>query len=95
MIVLPDGELDIESVTMFEARLATAAASEGVERVVLDLRSVTFIDSSGLRAILGGLRSLEPSSRLEVVPGSESVMRIFEVAGVMDELPVVHADGTP
>jgi len=45
------GELDIASTPDFE-RAVEDALCAGIERVVIDLREVTFIDSSGINALL-------------------------------------------
>jgi len=48
--VVAEGQLDMA--TTDELRDAATEAREGVDRLVLDLRRLDFIDSSGLRALV-------------------------------------------
>lgn len=80
------GELDIatgpELEQALEAQLAQAATD-----LVLDLRGVTFIDSSGLRVVLVASRSAsDEGRRLIVVPGDGQVLRVIRLAQVEDRL---------
>ena len=75
------GELDISNAHWAEAELKRAeqALSDG-SRLVLDLRALEFIDSTGLRFILSArARALEAGRRLLVVRGPEPVERVFRV----------------
>jgi anti-anti-sigma factor len=80
--VLVRGELDLASAADLRAAIATAAAAQP-QRLVIDLSAVTFVDSSGLGAIAGGLRAQRPhAGSLEVRGAKPGVRRIFEVAGL-------------
>ena len=57
-------------------RELTAAARN---RVVLDLGGVTFIDSSGLGAIVSVLKFLAPDRRLELAALTPNVERVFRL----------------
>ena len=48
--ITPSGELDIASAPEFESAIAEATAEPGAE-LILDLRELTFMDSTGLRAL--------------------------------------------
>jgi anti-anti-sigma factor len=82
------GELDMASAP----ELAGAVARFGMSRrtsLVLDLRKLAFIDSSGIRAILAA-RELcaEQGCEFMLVPGQrEHVQRVFELCGLLDHLP--------
>ena len=53
----------------------------------IDLSGVTFIDSSGLAAIIEGhLRLGVQQRRLVIVGRSTAVQRVFDLAGVSDRL---------
>jgi anti-sigma B factor antagonist len=83
------GELDIANAPRLESEL------EGVETdspatVVLDLRGVEFIDSTGLRAVIAANeRAKEAGVRLVVVRGSTAVERLFSVTQIDQRLEVV------
>ena len=53
VVCRPVGELDSFSVAQFRQALAETASSW---RLVIDLSSVTFVDSAGLGALIGGIR---------------------------------------
>jgi anti-sigma B factor antagonist len=82
-----DGELDIASAPALIEQ-AQAHLGEDTSRLVLDLSRVSFIDSSGLRALLNIAE--EQPERLRIVP-SEACSRVFEIAGVGDCLPLTDA----
>lgn len=58
--------------------------------MVLDLRGLTFIDSSGLRSIIDlWRRSQEDGFDLTIVRGRPSIAQIFELVGLDGVLPTV------
>ncbi len=60
--------------------------------VLLDLRGVAFMDSSGLRA-LDGLARHSQAGGLRIDPRlSDSVAQLLELTGMMDILPLAAAD---
>ncbi len=65
------GELDVESAPRFRRELD--AVLEGAESLELHLETLTFLDSSGLGAILGRYRRLSARRR----PGSGAVMTLW------------------
>ena len=90
LIVHAYGELDIASAKEFEGEL-TRAIRSSVSGVVLDLRGVTFIDSTGLRALLAGAGlSAKIGRELRILPGSSAVERAIELSGLRGSLPFVE-----
>jgi anti-sigma B factor antagonist len=74
------GELDIAAVAELEPELERLER-DALGLIVLDLRGLTFLDSSGIRMILAAdARAREQGRRLALVPGPEPVHRIFELA---------------
>jgi anti-anti-sigma factor len=75
------GELDIASAPQLDQTLRTFLYT-GFGRVVIDLRRLSFIDSTGLHLIL---RYAEAARRAELrfglIPGPPAVQRIFELTG--------------
>lgn len=59
-------------------------------RMVLDLRRVSFIDSSGVHAVI---QLVDCAARLEIdlviVPGPRAVHRVFEVCELIERLPFI------
>jgi anti-anti-sigma factor len=85
------GELDLRTSPQLEERLNQAWAS-GAELVILDLRQIEFMDSTGLRVLLGAhQRAQETSRRFALVRGADQVERVLTLTGVRDLLTVVDA----
>lgn len=80
------GELDLVSSPPLELQLGIALAARP-ETLVLDLRSVRFLDSTGLRVLLEGRRhARDRDIRFIVLAQPGPVRRLFEVCGVADLL---------
>ncbi len=89
--VVLTGELDLATVEPLEREVDSLLGS-GFRWIVLDLRGLTFLDSSGLRYLLtlaDGARN--DGFRLELIQGGDSVRRLFELTGTQDALPFVEA----
>ena len=81
-VVVPTGELDYGSAPALEASLARAFG-EAPGQVVLDLRELEFIDSSGLRTLLTARRQAEDAGQqFSLVAGHRGLERTLEIAGV-------------
>ena len=86
-VVAPKGELDNSTADLLDAAIREAQAG-APQQLVLDLRDLTFMNSSGLRLILQAhARSRADSTRLRVVPGPNRVQRVFEITGMDTQLP--------
>jgi anti-sigma B factor antagonist len=74
------GELDISSAGRVEKELREVEKkAPGV--MVLDLRPLRFIDSTGLRLVLAAdLRARRDGRRLVIVRGPDTVHRVFRIA---------------
>ncbi len=89
--VVPEGELDLATVEALE-REVDSLLDSGFRSILVDLRGVTFLDSSGLRYLLMLARAAGTDGfRLELVHGDANVRRIFELSGTLDGLPFVAA----
>jgi anti-anti-sigma factor len=85
------GELDLRTSPELEERLARVF-STGAELVILDLRQIEFMDSTGLRVLLGAhQRAQESGRRFALVRGADQVERVLTLTGVRDLLTVVDA----
>jgi anti-sigma B factor antagonist len=79
-------EFDVAAVPGVEGELARVEAGDA-RMVVIDLRRLAFIGSSGLRIIVLAHRRL--GERLVVVRGPRSVQRVFELCDMETPLPFV------
>ena len=95
-IVSPVGELDMASAWQLERELRRVEASDA-EEIVIDLRGVAFIDSTGMQPVLhANARSEMHSKRLKILRGPDQVQRCFEISGLVSRLPFVdRATPTP
>ena len=87
------GEIDLSTIEDVESGVRTAIdGHEGI--VALDLREVSFLDSSGLRLLLRLHKELgDEGRRLVVVQGPRRVARVFELTGAEDQLEIVEDPG--
>jgi anti-sigma B factor antagonist len=79
IVVEAIGELDLHSADVLEGEVVRLRR-DGHDRVVVDLRGVEFMDSTGLRLLIGLQRAAQREGRaLSLVPGPRPVQRIFEL----------------
>jgi anti-sigma B factor antagonist len=86
VVVAVAGEIDVSTAPELERALADAGAEK---RVVLDLSECQFIDSSGLRTLLGARSAAESAGgSLVLVVSDPGLLRVFEVVGLGDILEI-------
>jgi anti-sigma B factor antagonist len=83
------GEIDIANAGPFGDQLRTRASGPG-RGLVVDCSGVGFMDSSGIRMLLGVARHTEERERsmVVVVPEGSSLWRILDIAGLGDLLAI-------
>ena len=85
------GELDLATLHVLEQELDQIAPTE--KRLVLDLRRLEFVDSSGLHALLRADRRLsDAGGQLTIVRGPRAVERLFRLTGLDTRLRIVDQD---
>ena len=90
-IIAVTGELDLRTSPQLEKALGRAFDA-GAELVILDLRRIEFMDSTGLRVLLSAhQRAHESGRRFALVRGADQVERVLTLTGVRDLLTVVDA----
>ena len=83
------GELDLSGVDLFQRKLEDELDAEG-STVALDLTALTFMDSSGLRAlVIADDRVKEAGKKLVVVRPSGPVERVMRLTDVAERLELV------
>ena len=84
------GELDLATAPELEEQIDEAL--DGGREVVLDLRELTFMDSTGLRALAqANWRAEECGVTLAIIRGSPQIERVLEISGLGTLLPLVDA----
>jgi len=84
-----EGELDLASAPALKAEMDTPEVASAA-KLVLDLRELQFIDSTGLRTIFSARASARGRGQdFAVTQGSAQVQRLLAITGVGDHLRVV------
>ena len=85
-VISVSGELDLASSPALEEELERVAQSDA-QLVVVDLRGLEFMDSTGLSVLVRAhQRAEENGRRLGLVNGSQQVQRLLTLTGVADRL---------
>lgn len=89
------GELDVSTVPAFNKELSELR-NNAAGTVVLDLSSTTFMDSTGLSAVLvAEMHARMRGQRFVVVAGPPHVHELFKLTGVDNFLEVVEPGDSP
>jgi anti-sigma B factor antagonist len=89
-IVVLSGEVDIYTAPQFKERMLELLDA-GVDKLVVDLSSVTFIDSTALGVLIGGVRRVRTAGgAMALVVTSRSVERVLSITG-LDRVFTIHA----
>ncbi|MGE5507205.1 MAG: anti-sigma factor antagonist [Chitinophagales bacterium] len=89
LVVRCAGELDLAAAPEFRRVVdAELAEWEGLKQVVLNLGQVTFVDSSGLGAILGRYKRIQQrQGGMVLVEVPPALRRLLEFSGIFRILP--------
>jgi anti-anti-sigma factor len=83
------GELDLSSVGKVEEELERVE-KDGPSVLVLDLSQLSFLDSTGLRAVVtADERARSGGRRLVIVRGPDPVQRVFAITRLEERLEMV------
>ena len=84
------GEIDLYTAPEFKERMV-ALIEDGKKRIVVDLSAATFIDSTTLGVLVGGVKRLRPTGgTLALVCTDQNITKIFEITG-LDRVFPIHA----
>lgn len=74
------GEIDLSTIDAVKSALTAALTDAGDATLAVDLRELTFMDSSGLHALCAlRERAMHCGNRLVLVRGPRQIHRIFEL----------------
>jgi anti-anti-sigma factor len=83
-VIAPHGELDMYTAPQL---LETFDNVDGMSKLILDLRGLSFMDSEGLRAVLRAAWGFQANGvPLGLIPGDPNVQRVFDITGTTDQL---------
>ena len=64
----------------------------GAPRIVLDMRALTFMDSTGLRLVIRwDMDARQDGFGFAIVPGPEVVQRVFRLTGMNDVIQIAES----
>jgi anti-sigma B factor antagonist len=90
--VRPRGEIDLATAGLLDHQIQELWDC-GWSEVVADLREVTFMDSSGLRVLVGHHRyAAEDGVRFSIIDGNGPVARVLELTGIDQVLDHTSVD---
>jgi anti-sigma B factor antagonist len=91
-VLVAGGELDLAADSALRAHLRELVDG-GVRHVIVDLRQVSFMDSTGLGVLVAANRQLgdgEPARSLRLVCTNERTVKVFRLTGLLPRFPM-HA----
>ncbi len=81
-VIALSGEVDLYTAPEFKQQLLDAIG-QGTKEVVIDFSDTTFIDSTTLGVLVGGVKRLRPNGgRLSLVCNDRNITKIFEITGL-------------
>ncbi len=87
LTVKPEGRMD--STTAPELDMRFKAESEGITDLILDLESVEYVSSGGLRVILAWYQEMEQrGGSMKVLHVNEYIKEIFDLTGFLGFLEI-------
>lgn len=90
-VVAVSGELDLASGPELEAELDQLSGPD-IQLVVIDLRKLDFMDSTGLSILVRAHQRLAgEGTEMGLVKGSQQVQRLLDLTGVAERLRLVDA----
>ena len=82
------GEVDLYTAPEFKQQLLEVIG-QGGKQVIVDFSNTTFIDSTTLGVLVGGVKRLRPSGgSLALVCTDENITKIFEITGLDRVFPI-------
>ena len=89
-VIALSGEVDLYTAPEFKQELLDAI-SNGAKEVVVDFSKTTFIDSTTLGVLVGGVKRLRTNEgQLSLVCSDRNITKIFEITG-LDRVFTIHA----
>ena len=81
-VVTPKGRLNMVSARRLK-ELLSQLVSDGTSRIVVDMAETTFLDSSGLGALIAGLKSArQAGGDLRIARPTPSVQTVFQLTNL-------------
>ena len=90
-VIALTGEVDLYTAPEFKQQLLEVIG-RGAKEVVVDFSDTTFIDSTTLGVLVGGVKRLRPNGgRLALVCSDRNITKIFEITGLNKVFPIYES----
>jgi anti-sigma B factor antagonist len=81
-VIALTGEVDLYTAPEFKQELLRVIG-EGAKQVIVDFTATTFIDSTTLGVLVGGVKRLRPEGgQLALICSDRNITKIFEITGL-------------
>lgn len=90
LTVVVSGELDLSTSPDFRHRIGDELEqNQGIQHLIFDFKDTSFIDSSGLGAILGRYRTIaQRDGKVSAVNVPPHLVRLFELSGLLKVMTI-------
>ena len=87
-VISLSGEVDLYTAPEFKQQLLEVVG-QGGKNVIVDFTETTFIDSTTLGVLVGGVKRLRPNGgQLSLVCSDRNITKIFEITGLDKVFPI-------
>jgi anti-sigma B factor antagonist len=87
-VIALSGEVDLYTAPEFKQQLLEVIG-QGGKQVLVDFTDTTFIDSTTLGVLVGGVKRLRPGGgQLSLVCSDRNITKIFEITGLNKVFPI-------
>ena len=87
-VIAVGGEVDVYTAPQLRDKI-TEVVGAGSYRLIVDLSTVEFLDSTGLGVLVGGLKKVKThEGSLDLVCTSERLLKIFTITGLAKVFPI-------
>jgi stage II sporulation protein AA (anti-sigma F factor antagonist) len=93
LIIRLVGELDHHTAEQLRSKVEEKMDQHGIKHILLNLKDLTFMDSSGLGVILGRYKRVtQLGGQMIICAISPSIYRLFELSGMFKILKIVDSE---
>lgn len=85
LTIILEGKLDTNTSPELDSKIVEL---EGMEEVIVDMKKLDYISSSGLRVLLSMQKVMNKQGKMTITNVCSNVMDIFEVTGFTDILNI-------
>jgi anti-anti-sigma factor len=88
-VLVVEGEIDAVHERALYEKIAAMLRAPGVEQVIVDLSGVSYLDSSGLRALISA-QAVADKAELIMMNPSRAVATVFELTSMKEVLHIIE-----